>query len=62
MARKNGMKGAIPGAGRKLKGYKKKNLNISPEAASILEALPFGAAGEFVSSAIVAFNKLELGE
>lgn len=57
MGRKNGMMGPIPGAGRPKKDYVKRNFNISPEAAAILEKLPFGKAGEFVSEAIIEKSK-----
>lgn len=54
--RKNKISGAIPGAGRPKKNYVKKNLNLSPEAAKVLESLPFGQAGEFVSKAIISLS------
>lgn len=47
------MTGAIPGAGRPKKGYIKRNLNLSPEAVAVLDTLPFGEAGKFVSQAIL---------
>jgi len=54
--RKNKIEGAIAGAGRPKKGYVKKNLNLSHEAVAILETLPFGQAGEFVSRAIISYS------
>lgn len=53
MRQKTKQGGVRDGAGRKQKGYIKKNLNLSPEAVAILETLPFGTAGEFVSNAII---------
>lgn len=46
-----------PGGGRKpsATGYIKKNINITPEANAILDALPFGQTTVFVSAAIIEF-------
>ena len=56
MARKNGLTGAIPGAGRPQKKYVKRTVNLSPEAAKVLSEQPFGSGGDFVSKAIMAFS------
>lgn len=54
MARKNGMIGAIPGAGRPKTDYIKKNINITSEADKILKDLPDGyTIAAWVSEAIV---------
>lgn len=56
MARKNGMTGAIPGAGRPA-GLTEDtvivNLRISKEAKAVLESLPRMQRGKFVSEVIL---------
>lgn len=54
MTRKNGMTGAIPGAGRPKTDYVKKNINITSEADIILKDLPAGyTIAAWVSEAII---------
>lgn len=51
-----------PGGGRKpsVNGYVKKNINITPEANTILDDLPFGQITIFVSNAIIEYQKNNL--
>lgn len=50
------MVGPIPGAGQKKKNLVSKHINITQEAAEVLDKLKFGEAGKFVSEAILLYS------
>ena len=62
MARKNGLQGAVPGAGRhKIENYDKKPLNVmvEREAKEIVAQISRMERGDFVSRAIIAYSKID---